>query len=196
MENIKKMKKLIKPIFYILILLNLIYFLYQKTSLFSTKKLIEKPIGPYNSSKSITESISSRVFIADYKPSKLLGYASDKKSSFKFKEIWIEKNTNDPQVYESTGNYKYILNIKFKYLTDNNLHKFRLLNNSLKQIKSLKEKQNEIQTEHPDGGLRVRYLLHQIQDTFQLEIIERNPKDKLNWQTEKVIDTVYLIKKN
>jgi hypothetical protein len=113
-----------------------------------------------------------------------------------FKKFGLKKNTNKPIDYENISNYKYILTLKFNYLTDNKLHKFKLLTNSSKQIKSLKDKQNERQTEHPDGSLRVRYLLYHIQDTFQLEIIERNPRDKLNWQTEKVIDTIYLIKKD
>lgn len=190
------MKKLKKPFFYSLIVFILILFLYLKITNLIDSSLHDKALGPYSSSKNITSSISSKVFIAKYTPNKSVVYALDKKSNFKFEEIWIEKNTNDPLNYENISDYKYILTIKFKHLTDNNLHKFKLLTNSTKQIKSLKEKQNENQTEHPDGSMRIRYLLHHIQDTFHLEIIERNPKDKLNWQTEKVIDTVYLIKKD
>ncbi len=39
------------------------------------------------------------------------------------------------------------------------------------------------------------FLLNEIPDTIRIEIIERNPDDSLAWTTEKIIDTITLIKK-
>lgn len=49
--------------------------------------------------------------------------------------------------------------------------------------------------EHPDGYPRVRFLLYDINDTIRIEVIERNPNDRLAWSTEKIIDTITLVRK-
>ncbi len=152
----------------------------------------DKPSGPYHSSVSIRESKINHSFLFKYTPSKNIYYSSDRKSNYKINEVWIEKNMNDPLTYQDVCNYKFIVNVNFKYITKNNLHKFRLIKNNLKTFYDYSEAEKLI--EYPDGYPRIRYLVNQIDDTIKLEVIERNPNDSLNWMTEKVVDTIRFVK--
>jgi hypothetical protein len=149
-----------------------------------------KPNGPYYSSTSILESKKDSVWLGTYLPNSKKHFSSDKSDSFDLDEIWIEKNRNDKKTHWSEADHEIILCIHFKKLTKKNLHKFRL-------ISVTPEETNEFsQVEHPDGHPRVRFLLNERKDTIRIEIIERNPNDSLAWTTEKIIDTITLIKIN
>lgn len=80
-----------------------------------------------------------------------------------------------------------ILNICFKSLTEKDLHKFRLIPFPSNE---------SVHIEYTDGYPRIRFLLNGIKDTIKIEVIERNPTDSIAWATEKIIDTITLIKKN
>lgn len=149
-----------------------------------------KPDGPYYSSLTIDEAKKEQVWIATYLPESNKYYSYNKTDSFELAEIWIEKNKNDKEIYWSEADYELILNIHFKRLTEDELHKFRLI-----PLTPLKLNEYE-KIEHPDGYPRVRFLLNEIKDTIKIEVIERNPNDSLAWITEKSIDTITLIKKN
>ena len=155
----------------------------------------DKPIGPYESSLNINESKKRKTLVEIFKPTKSIYYSEDNLSSYKINEVWIEKDFNDIKIYQNESHYKYILNVYFKYLTKNDLHKFRLINTISSKYKTLNDFVNNEQFEHPDGHPRVRYLLNKFEDTLKLEVIERNPNDSLNWNTKKIIDTIILIKK-
>jgi hypothetical protein len=146
-----------------------------------------KPNGPYHSSISIKEAKKDKVWIGTYFSDSEKYFSSDKTDSIELSEIWIEKNINNKEIYWAEADYKNILSIYFNRLTENDLHKFRLI-----PFKPLKL--NEY-VEHPDRSPRVRFLLNEIPDTIRIEIIERNPDDSLAWTTEKIIDTITLIKK-
>ena len=155
----------------------------------------DKPIGPYESSLNINESKKRKTLVEIFKPTKSIYYSEDKLSSYQISEVWIEKNVNDPKIYDNESQYKNIINVYFKYLTENDLHKFRLIKKVPSNLKTLFDFDNNDQIEYPDGHPRIRYLINNFEDTLKLEVIERNPNDSLNWSTEKVIDTIILIKK-
>ena len=148
-----------------------------------------KPNGPYHSSVSIEESKKTNVLLSIYIPTKTKYYSENNLQSYKINEVWIEKSKIDTKEHWEESRYKYILNIYFKYMTDDDLHKFRFIRNEPKGLDMFE------QIEHPDGSPRIRFLLNNINDTLKLEVIERNPTDSLAWITEKVIDTIILIKK-
>src|SRR5690554_6729681 len=86
-----------------------------------------KPNGSYLSTISIEESKKENVWIGTYYPDSKKYFSNDKTDSFELTEIWIEKNKNDKEIYWTEADYKYILSIYFKRLTENDLHKFRLI---------------------------------------------------------------------
>ena len=149
-----------------------------------------KPNGPYLSTISIEESKKENVWIGTYYPDSRKYCSYDKTDSFELNEIWIEKNKNDREFYWPEADYKYILSIYFKRLTENDLHKFRLI-----PLTPLKFNEFE-KVEHPDGYPRVRFLLNEIKDTIRIEVLERNPNDNLAWTTEKSINIITIIKMN
>jgi hypothetical protein len=147
-----------------------------------------KPHGSYISSASIEDAKSQKVFIGAYNLSDTTNYSANGQESYTIREVWIEKNTNNISYFPETSNFKNILTVFFKSLTENDLHEFRLLEKD--------DYGNKLtsQREHPDGHPRIRYLMNDCPDTLSLEVIERNPDDSLAWLTEKVVDTLYLTK--
>lgn len=141
-----------------------------------------KPKGPYYSSRNIKESRKSGVWNASYSSDRIYYQSSNGSDTYSFKEIWIERNTNNPKSYPIESTFDWILNLYFKKVTEKDLHEFRIIGTFDKQ------------REHPDGYPRVRFLLKDLKDTIRLEVIERNPKDSLAWLTEKVVDTVVIYK--
>ncbi|MDB3907895.1 hypothetical protein N9355_10545 [Crocinitomicaceae bacterium] len=152
--------------------------------------LMDKPSGAYHSSTSIREAKKEKIWLKTYRPNRKVHYSSDKKDSIELEEIWIEKNKNDKRLFPVTANYENILCVHFKRLTNNNLHKFRLIETDPLELSEIGK------AEHPDGIDRVRFLINEVQDTIRIEILERNPTDSLAWTTEKTIDTITITKKN
>lgn len=151
----------------------------------------DKTRGIYDSFISISESKKAKVWISTYQPNAKKYYSSDKKDYFELKECWVETNNNDKEIYWEIADYNYILTLSFKKTTNDNLHKFRLINPPYKSLFNT----NPEQTETPDGWPRIRFVLSEIKDTIQLEVAERNPKDSLNWMTKKIVDTITLIRR-
>jgi hypothetical protein len=148
----------------------------------------DKPKGPYHSTKSIKEAKEESVWIATYLPEAHEYFSFNKLDSFSISEIWVEDNENQKEVNSAQSNYNSILNINFENLTKESLHKFRLVPYSNSYLNEYK------QVQYPDGYPRIRFLINKIQDTIRIEIIERNPSDSLNWMSEKIIDTLTLMK--
>lgn len=145
--------------------------------------------GPYYSSLTIEEAKKQQVWLATYSPDSKRYFSYNKTDSIELAEVWVEKNNNDKQKYWMEADYEFILNIFFKRLTDNRLHKFRLITSKTFKLDDFKN------DEYPDGYHRVRFLITEIKDTINLLVLERNPEDSLAWLTEKSIDTITLIRK-
>ncbi|GEM_PF-5792397 len=184
-----------KIIFISLLTILFIYLLISSINHYIYLIMSDKPNGPYGSSLNINESKKRKSLVTIFKPTKTKYYSEDKLSSYQISEVWVEKNFNDPKIYEDESQYKNILNVYFKYLTENDLHKFRLIKNVPSNLETLYDFDNNDQIEYPDGYPRIRFLIDEFKDTLKLEVIERNPNDSLNWTTEKIIDTIILINK-
>lgn len=164
------------------------FIIYNFISNFIKKAMETKPNGPYHSSRTITEAKKENVLLAVFKTTKTKCFSENGHQTYKLGEVWVERNMNDPTEYVDHSDY--IFSVYFEYLTKDDLHKFRLI-----QPDSVIYTEYQ-QIEYPDGWPRIRFLVDDFDDTIQLEVIERNPLDSLAWATEKVIDTIILIKQN
>jgi len=148
----------------------------------------DKPYGSYYSASSIEEAKKEKVWVSTYLPLRRTHYSSDKRDSIVLGDIWIEQSKKNKKYSPGQAGYKYILSAKFKRLTSRNLHKFRVIPRDPLELDDYRK------AAHPDGPQRVRFLMNEIKDTIWIEIIERNPNDSLAWRTEKIIDTITIIK--
>lgn len=151
-----------------------------------------KPVGSYHSSPSIQISRKNQLFISSYNSTKKTYYSSNKNETYSFDQIWMEHNSNDTKIFPDVSNFKFILNIHMDSWSLNNLHEFKLLHQENFDGKLNGKIDHPYEHDIP----RIRYLLNDVSDTLKLEVYERNPTDSLAWLTEKIIDTVVLIKKN
>ena len=148
----------------------------------------DKPTGPFSSTNSITQSKESKVWVETYYPTKQKYDSFDESDSFSISDVWMEVNLNERTRHPNYYDSDYILLVYFNTITKKDLHKFKLI-----PYYDL-ENDETPQEVSPDGYPRIRYLLNVVPDTIKLEVIERNPNDSTYFLTEKVIDTITLVK--
>lgn len=154
-----------------------------------TQSIMEdKPRENYISSKNIEQSKNEGYWVATFIENREKYNAEVEIDSLSINEVWIEENRISNNEISNSGQYDYILNLLFNSVTDENLHKFRLIQTP----KFINYSNSEV--EYPDAHPRIRYLLKYSLDTVKLEVLERNPNDTLAWLTEKAIDTIVLVK--